>query len=317
MTDLKNLNLTILKKKDTNSILDLINLIQPNIPWSKEYFNWQFFENPLGSAKIYGVKNLEKKVVAIYAAIPKNIKLENYNLKGRMIQDVMTHPDYRGQGFLHKLSAICLDDIKKNGEFGYTFPNEKSERSFRRNNWHELCSIPFRTKFISKNLDSKINLDLTKIEGNFDQSISSIWDFSGIKIGINRNAEYLNWRYRKPGIKYFKFILNSNEGILILKIFKEKRISFLHICDLIVKENKKELILSALKFSEQFAKKNNCKVLTSWCNKNHFYSKYYDEFKMNLSSISRYCLIFFNNKKFQDLKISGKWYLSQGDSDVY
>ena len=83
------------------------------------------------------------------------------------------------------------------------------------------------------------------------------------------------------------------------------------------KEDKKELILSALKFTEQFGKKNNCKVLTSWCNKNHFYSKYYDHFKMNLSSILRYCLIFSNNEKFKDLKISEKWYLSQGDSDVY
>ena len=35
----------------------------------------------------------------------------NLNLKGRMIQDVMTHPDYRGQGYLHKLSAICLEDM--------------------------------------------------------------------------------------------------------------------------------------------------------------------------------------------------------------
>ena len=51
--------------------------------------------------------------------------------------------------------------------------------------------------------------------------------------------------------------------------------------------------------------------------KNHFYSKYYDHFKMNLSSILRYCLIFSNNEKFKDLKISEKWYLSQGDSDVY
>ena len=90
--------------------------------------------------------HLEKKVVAIYAAVPKKIKFENYNFKARMIQDVMTHPDYRGQGFLHKLSAICLADMKKNKEIGYTFPNEKSEKSFRRNNWHELCGIPLRTK---------------------------------------------------------------------------------------------------------------------------------------------------------------------------
>ena len=317
MIDLKNLNPTILEKKDTNSILDLINLIYPNIPWSKEYFEWQFFENPMGSAIIYGIKNLEGKIVAIYTAVPKKIKLENHELKGRMIQDVMTHPDYRGQGYLHYLAGICLEDMKKKEEIGYTFPNEKSEKSFRRNNWHELCSIPLRTKILNKNLLNKVKLDVTRVENDFDQSISSIWEQSGIKIGINRDAKYLNWRYRKPGAKYFKFILNSNQGILILKIFKEKEISFLHICDLVVREDKKELILNALEFTEQFGKKNNCEVVTSWCNKNHFYSKYYDHFRMNLSSISRYSFIFFNNEKFKDLKISEKWYLSQGDSDVY
>ena len=57
MIDLKNFNFVILEKKDTNSILELINLIQPNIPWSKEYLEWQFFECPTGPAIIYGIKN--------------------------------------------------------------------------------------------------------------------------------------------------------------------------------------------------------------------------------------------------------------------
>ena len=76
MTDLKNLNLTILEKKDTNSILDLINLIQPNISWSKEYFEWQFFENPMGSAKIYGIKNLEKKLLQYTQQFQRKLNLK-------------------------------------------------------------------------------------------------------------------------------------------------------------------------------------------------------------------------------------------------
>ena len=317
MIDLKNFNSVILEKKDTNSILELINLIQPNIPWSKEYLNWQFFECPAGPAIIYGIKNLEGKVVAIYSAIPKKIKLENQEIKGRMIQDVMTHPDYRGRGFLHYLADLCLNDIKKKGEVGYTFPNEKSEKSFRRNNWHELCSIPLRIKTLDKNLEPKAMLDITNVDGNFDQSISSIWKHSGIKVGVKRDAEFLNWRYRKPGAKYFKFILNSNQGFLILKIFNEKEKNFLHICDLVVREDKKDLILNTLQFCEQFGKKNKCQIITSWTNKNHSYAEYYDNFKLNLNSITRYSFVFFNNEKFKNLKNPEMWYLSQGDSDVY
>ena len=317
MIDLKNCNFAILEKKDTNSILELINLIQPNTPWTKEHLEWQFFECPTGSAIIYGIKNMEGKVVAIYSAIPKKIKLENQEIIGRMIQDVMTHPDYRGRGFLHYLADLCSNDMKKKREVGYTFPNEKSEKSFRRNNWHELCSIPLRVKTLDKNPESKVILDITSVDGNFDQSISSIWEHSGMKVGIKRDAEFLNWRYRKPGTKYFKFILNSNQGFLILKIFNEKEKNFLHICDLVVREDKKDLILNALQFSEQFGKKNNCQIMTSWSNKNHFYAEFYDRFELNLNSITRYSFVFFNNEKFKNLKNPEMWYLSQGDSDVY
>ena len=304
-------------KKDTNSILELVNLIQPNIPWSKEYLEWQFFECPAGPSNIYGIKNLEGKIVAIYCAIPKIIKVESKEIKGRMIQDVMTHPDYRGRGFLHYLANLCLVDMKKKGEIGFTFPNEKSEKSFRRNNWHELCSIPLRIKILDKNPEPKVTLDVTSVDKNFDQSISSIWEQSGIKIGVKRDADFLNWRYRKPGAKYFKFILNSNQGFLVLKIFNENQKNFLHICDLVVREDKKDLILKAFEFCEQFGKKNNCHIITGWSNKNHLYAEYYDRFKMNLSLIKRYSFVYFNEEKFKNLKNPEMWYLSKGDSDVY
>ena len=317
MIDSKNFNSVILEKKDSNLILELINLIQPNIPWTKEYLKWQFYECPAGPAIIYGIKNLEGKVIAIYCTIPKIINIDKQEIKGRMIQDVMTHPDYRGRGFLHKLAKICFEDMKKKGEVGYTFPNEKSEKSFRRNKWHELCSIPLRVKILNNDVKHNVKLETTIVEKNFDESISSIWEQSGIKIGIKKNANFLNWRYRKPGEKYFKFILNSNQGLLILKIFREKEKNYLHICELFVKEDKKDLISNAIEFCEKFAKDYDCHFITAWNNKNHLYAEYYDRFKINLSLNNRYSFIFFDEKKFKNLKIAEMWYLSHGDSDIY
>jgi hypothetical protein len=316
MKNFKNLNCVILEKEDANSILELINLVQPKIPWSHDYLEWQFFKCPDGPAIIYGIKNLEGKLLAIYCAVAKKIQFYNKEIKGRMIQDVMTHPDYRGRGFLHLLSNICLGDLKKKTEFGYTFPNEKSENSFRRNNWTELCSIPIRIKSLKKNLEFRPKLEITNLDGNFAKNISSIWENSGIKIGVKRDAQFLNWRYNKPSAKYYKFILNLNEGFLILKIFNERNKNFLHICDLVVREDKKQIILDALQFSEYFGKINNCKFITSWSSKNHFYSEYYDNLNMNIIPISRYGFVYFNNR-FKNFKNSEMWYLSQGDSDVY
>ncbi len=63
-----------------------------------------------------------------------------------MVQDVMTHPNYRGRGFLHWLATVCLEDMRNDGAIGYTFPNKLSEGSFRRTGWAELSPIPLRSK---------------------------------------------------------------------------------------------------------------------------------------------------------------------------
>ena len=207
--------------------------------------------------------------------------------------------------------------MKKKGEVGYTFPNEKSEKSFRRNNWYQLNQIPLRVKEVGKLSLHKNKLNTILVDKDFDESISSIWEESNTKVGVKRDANFLNWRYRKPGTKYFKFILNSNQGLLVLKIFNQIEKNYVHICELLVKENNKEIISQALFFAEQFAKKNNCHFLTAWNDKNHEYSTYYDHFKMNLCSNTRYSYVYCDDEKFNNLKISQKWYLSQGDSDVY
>ncbi len=316
MLNLKNCESVILDKNDTDSILELINLTQPNDPWTKEHFEWQYFEGPAGHAKIYGIKNHKGKVVSIYSAVPKIFKCKNHEIIGRHIQDVMTHPDYRGRGFLHYLASLAVDDIKKKKEIGYTFPNQKSEKSFIRNNWDQLCLIPLRVKKLTNKIKQE-EIKMTNIKGKFDNSISSIWENSGIKIGVKRDVNFLNWRYDRPGVKYFKFILDSNEGFLILKIFNDKEKSFLHICDLVVKEHRMDLISQALKFSEQFGINKNCKTITSWNCVDHLYAKYYDEEKMTISSIQKYCFVLSNKFTIEYLKKPKLWYLSHGDSDVY
>src|ERR1051326_1257937 len=141
-------NIESLTVMDSDQMIDLINSIQPSIPWTPQYLHWQYFESPAGPARLYGIRH-SKKLVSLYAAVAHRFRLMNCTLTARMVQDVMTLPEYRGRGYLHALANRCLRDIIDADEVGFTFPNQKSEKSFRRTGWTELCCIPLRKKEVS------------------------------------------------------------------------------------------------------------------------------------------------------------------------
>jgi len=320
MVNLEGVEPAIVTKADSASILELINTIQPDIPWTNEHLQWQYFETPAGQARLYGIKTPQGRLVALYAAIVQKVRVGKQLVTGRMVQDVMTHADYRGRGFLHYLANLCLHDIRKSGEVGYTFPNEKSEKSFRRNHWDELCMVPLRKKLLDPSAQGQAKpvLDVTSVEGDFSTAVSTIWDSSGLTIGVQRDASYLNWRYRKPATKYFKFLLNSNEGALILKLYRNGKHQTLHICDLFVREDKQTVISGALEFCEQFGKHNGSNLLTAWLGENHPYAPEFNRFGLKLvAGLSRFIFVFTGQKQSSNLQDQRLWHLSQGDSDVY
>src|ERR1700694_755549 len=246
--------MSVLSENESRQILELINHIQPAIPWSMEHLRWQFFEAPNGCARLYGIKDQQDKLIAFYAAVPQRIRLGNRLVAARMVQDVMTHPDYRGRGFLHNLAEHCCQDIIQSDEVGYTFPNEKSEKSFRRTGWTELCSVPLRKKVLDSALIIPTNptLRVIQVRNAFDDIASSIWDASGLAVGVNRDSAYLNWRYSKPATLYFKFLGKASEGLIILKIYQDGELRTLHLCELIVRSDKAESVAEMLKFCELF-----------------------------------------------------------------
>jgi hypothetical protein len=119
----------------------------------------------------------------------------------------MTLPEYRGRGYFGELERICVAEIRSAGDVGHTFPNGRSEGSFRRSEWHELCRVPLRTCVPSRHLGVASNgiVEITE----FDSRAESIWMSSGLRIGVHRDERYLDWRYRKPGELYRRFYLSS------------------------------------------------------------------------------------------------------------
>ena len=228
--------------KDVNDILDLINLVQPKNPWSYEYLMWQYFSS-YGHANLYLITNNDK-IVSLYASIKKKIYVNGKTKDAFMIQDVITHPDFRGRGFLNYLGKLCVDDIINSKSFAYVFPNKLSENSFRRNGWMELTKIPLRTKeiiFDDKNFKTSEIFE-NRIE-QFDDVSTEIWNNSGLNIGLHRDNLFLNWRYSRPSTKYFKFYLKNDKGFFILKMFENNNQKKLHILDLVVCKTARNLIM--------------------------------------------------------------------------
>src|ERR1700680_4648736 len=133
-----------LSENDSGQILGLINRIQPGTPWNSEHLRWQYLEPQAGPANLYGIRDPQGNLIAFYSAVAHRVKIGNQIIIARMVQDVMTHPDHRGRGYLHQLAEECLENIIQSGEVAYTFPNQKSENSFRRTGWTELGRGPWR-----------------------------------------------------------------------------------------------------------------------------------------------------------------------------
>ena len=116
---------------DKPAILAIIDLIQPHIPWSSEDYDWQFFQGPAGPAEVRIVE-ADDRVASQYVGARKNLWVDGTVRRGVMVQDVLTHPEYRGRGFLNGMAAAFLAEMRDWGDCGYTFPNKLSENSFRR-----------------------------------------------------------------------------------------------------------------------------------------------------------------------------------------
>ena len=301
---------------DANKILELINLIQPEEPWSYEHLMWQYFSS-WGNANLYLIENNET-LVSLYAAVKKKIYVHGEIKEAFMIQDVMTQPALRGRGFLNHLGKLCINDIVDSKSFAYVFPNKFSENSFRRNGWLELTKIPLRTLEITSNGENfKTPEGLVDRIEEFDDTATRIWHNSGLEIGVHRDDLFLNWRYSKPATTYFKFYLKKDKGFFILKIFEKDNQKKLHILDLVVCITAKNLIIPALQFIKQFAATNSANVITCWLSKQHPYSDLFDEFGLLLdANTEKFAFVVSpeNKKEFSDVN---RWHLTQGDSDVY
>lgn len=302
---------------DKPAVLSLINHIQPHIPWSGEHYDWQFFEGPGGPAEVRIIE-ADNQVVSLYVGTRKSLWFDGEVVRGIMVQDVLTHPEYRGRGFLNGVAAAFLAEMRAWGDYGYTFPNKLSENSFRRTGWTELMPIPALQLSLSGSHGEAAPGGRLAELGTFDSSVVTIWRNADLQIGVLRDAAYLNWRYGRPKTTYRRFLIDRDRGYTVLKLYDRGDSKVMHICDLVLRADARQLCPSVLAEICSIAVTTGAGLLTAWLPAGHPYRAHFEAAGLLPdTSNDRFSFTTGPQNAIGLLAEPSHWHLSQGDSDVY
>jgi GNAT superfamily N-acetyltransferase len=220
-------------------------------------WNWQFKNNPAGSAWIYVAED-HGKIVGQYAAIPTRILWNGREHIFAFSCDTMTHPDYRNQGMFSMLAGELYAFISRQHlvETVWGFPNDQSLPGFiRRLNWNVIARyplriIPLRPLRMLRSHFRPFQRVLTSTAGPFNPPMSRSYAISsGLEvfpiqkfcrefdeiwnrykplshIVQIRDSLYLNWRYCEiPEFGYVSFAVRHHgrlAGYIVIRLMELK-----------------------------------------------------------------------------------------------
>jgi hypothetical protein len=197
------------------------------------------------------------KYVAINGLLKIGIQNKTDLIAGWMSCDTAVTPEYRGLGLSKKCINVLRDSIDENSVFlGY--PNLESINIFKKMGWNIKNQYDILLK-ITNFLPIPKKFTVNKLE-DFNTSIETR------NIGINKNSQYLNWRYPKSDIFYQKFTGENNNDFfhLVITFISVKGVKALVILEIITKSDSG--FLGALNYANKIAKQNFCFFLISSSN---------------------------------------------------
>lgn len=139
--------------------------------YNQTYWDWQYKNLPTGKSYVYAAWDAEKIIGYYHIPVYRYLIDGEEKLIGN-IQDVAVNPNYRGMGLFRKLAEFANEDLDNTEvDLIYTFPNDKSIRTFLKyNKFSTVSAVPTYLRPISSGgiLSSKIKLfGLEKLAGWF------------------------------------------------------------------------------------------------------------------------------------------------------
>lgn len=311
-------------KEDHQNLLGFLVTSYPDLGWSEQFMQWQYYDNPSGVAKSWVAKH-NGNVIANYTAIPHQLKLNNKLEKSWRVQDVITHPDYRGLG-LYSLLSDSANEFLQSKEFplNFTFPNENSHSVFIKRNWINPNRIPLWILVEPENaITPSLNIEVQPLS-EFTHNDESIWKnyCDSRTIAVERSANFLNWRYiqnPRGGYSPFRLTDGDKSAICVIKSYENpKGEKYAHLMDYFFEDEFR--FEEIINFFLLFSKEKNIKLSSTWSQPNSEISRCLSEnnFKLDVQ-LTRWHVLNINSHELNrsDVIDFSNWHISMGDSDVF
>jgi len=257
------INISNVQKSDLSEIVTMINSVYHSNVTSEKYLEWKM-KCPI-SQTVFLKAVLDDKIVAVRAALPMRLYLNNKSMDVYQFCETTTMREYQGKGIFKLITSQTKDLLKeKDIEFVIHFPNKSSLPAYRKS---------FNTMLIGC-LHYKIVLTRFMIECH-SHSESKYYKYNGRNVSFinyeevqkllikyfnnkkvesegsfQRNLTYLNWRYfAHPVNNYKAVILEKEEYVCGYMIFKKsikgKIIYWLLVDYEVLKEDKEKSIIKS------------------------------------------------------------------------
>lgn len=286
-----------------------------NITYPKiEHWKWKFLDTPHDEVLIT-VAEVDEKIIGCHHQIPQRIKMENGVVPCSMAVDFAVHPDFRRKGISKQISELndevaealgvkyvfwvsgnpiiikssmkvypylpfkILHLVNINNVDRHLLYNKVDNKLIKKTGFLTLKTIS-KIKNLLKNKPKKLNKgEIYKID-KFDTDINNFWIHASkhYKFIVERNANYLNWRYcDKRGGEYSIYLIKDEEiikGYLVLRITQKNRdYQEGYIVDLFTLPDRNDLAEQLILKAIDYFKENEINAVNCWMIKKHPYEK--------------------------------------------
>ncbi len=301
-------------------------------PYTLKHWFWRYKNNPYGFLTV--VAEHDGKIVGHMGWWLLKMRFGGKTVVASQASELAVHKDYRRQGmFLAIGKALAEMAQVQKVHFTYGFPNAPAYAGHLQYGWMDVTQIPLLTGYfdtypmIGRPFSSVANLFYRKLKkepepdqaiakiNRFPESISSLTRdvLSHHGIFVERDAEYLNWRFcENPERKYEVFAYEEGYVVTSTESFGQRNVGY--IIDLVSKDEASFLALSQKAIMELAKHEvDSIKCLITSSSQDTLKKTGFTFFpKRNQTLIARV-----NTEDFQQIYNANKqsWFITYGDCD--
>jgi GNAT superfamily N-acetyltransferase len=282
---------------------------------SLEHWQWKYLDNPQKELREITLALDDQKIIATSHTCPRIVRIGEKRYLSTFGCDVAVHPDYRRMGvntrmreYRHVLHRKIGFDIgygmsgnqfliksakrRKLNQFPHPLKHyglifnidqhmkhsNSKNHSLKKYGYHFYDILNKMKNIVRQKPKENPDFNIIDIQ-KFDDKYNSLWSMVQDHFGfiIDRNREYLNWRYCDPraGKYIIKQLVDRGEvqGYIVLRINNyQKEYPIGYIVDLFTFPERPDVANALLSESVEFFKANSINVVNYLIVKNHPYN---------------------------------------------